>query len=802
MKKLDPALEVMLHKRKISKQESLISRDIISESNPIHLDIILKYKNDLSPLIDLGLKVNATFGNIITGSIALDDVETLFAHPNVIKIESSREMFKELDNSIINVRANTVRTLTADKLNWTSDSITGRGVVVGIIDSGIDIEHGCFRKMDDSKETRILYLWDQSLTPQNGETSPVNLPADLTLNYGVEYDKDWIDEYLESNPTNPDAPPARQVRHNPIEEDNHGSHVSGIAVGNGSQSNPNVCCEDAFQYVGVAPEADIIFVKNSELLPSTNLGYSTRLLEAIKYIHHRAQQLSKPCVINISLGDNNGPHDGTSLTELAIDNLLTTASRLVVVKSAGNEGNSTSDTLSNEADRHASGSINGGETIQLKVKVRANNIRVREVFIWYPGAHSLKCSITPNGEAQSSTVSPGDAILSFNTVNNSNVSINSKTNDPDNGDKEIYVALNNPSGGHLPSGDWIIHLENTGASAVDFHAWIQRGDYGPKFLPPYVNDSCTISIPGTAEKIISVGNYITKGQNIGDLSRSSSRGPVRPRTSPARTSPIVKPEIAAPGTTIKSVSLDTRTGCIQELCVCCHDQYIEMQGTSMSSPHVAGTVALMYQVKSDLTLDQIRTILTTPANLQSDPTRTGAVPNPNWGFGKIDVRKILEAVATLAGTTLPTLAAPIVTPFLAPPPPNLPPQYLTLQPLQERFLMLPKGQHLRRIGIELFEEIRILVNTNKRVATVWHRCAGPVWLRNGLRIADAPYEIIPEQVNGVKLQEAINRMTSILKKYGSPLLIQNLQEWQNELQILRGGMSIFQLYEEYEMVIE
>ena len=161
-----------------------------------------------------------------------------------------------------------------------------------------------------------------------------------------------------------------------------------------------------------------------------------------------------------------------------------------------------------------------------------------------------------------------------------------------------------------------MRLHGSSVSAGTAHAWIQRGN-GPRFLAPVVSARSTISIPGTARRIITVGSYVTKGAGVGGLSDFSSRGPARD----GRT----KPEICAPGEEITS-ALSGASGATQ---------YVEMAGTSMAAPHVTGAVALMLERTKSATVASLRSRLTKKAVADGF---TGVTPNADWGFGKLDAK--------------------------------------------------------------------------------------------------------------------------------------------------------------------
>jgi len=178
---------------------------------------------------------------------------------------------------------------------------TGKDVVVGIIDTGVDFSHPDLQ--DSSGNTRIKFLWDQSKP----------LSANTPVNYG--YGQEW---------NNTDIDAGLAASHNDLAYYGHGTHVTGIASGDGSAVNKNQ---------GVAPQADIIVVA----FDFNNITDPT-YLDAVDYIFNKAQLLGKPCVINASLGDYYGSHDGQDLQSVAISNLINQQSGRVIVAAAGNAG--------------------------------------------------------------------------------------------------------------------------------------------------------------------------------------------------------------------------------------------------------------------------------------------------------------------------------------------------------------------------------------------------------------------------------------------------------------------------------
>ncbi len=177
----------------------------------------------------------------------------------------------------------------------------GDSVIIGFLDTGIDIDHPDFKNPDGS--SRILYIWDQF--------SPLGPNTPVQYGYGQEWSKNDIDQ---GNCTHID----------PWWKNSHGSDVAGTAAGNGSAVN---------NYAGVAPHAGIIMVAIDE-----GENFLTRVADAVDYIFKKASLLGKPCVINTSVGTYFGSHDGLDLTSKIIDNELEQANGRAVVAAAGNGG--------------------------------------------------------------------------------------------------------------------------------------------------------------------------------------------------------------------------------------------------------------------------------------------------------------------------------------------------------------------------------------------------------------------------------------------------------------------------------
>jgi len=241
-------------------------------------------------------------GDISAVRIPMSKIADLAASGAVSWIEDNNLKLKPMnDVAILNNQVNLVH----QGVNL-PQGYDGEHVVVGIIDEGIYAAHHDFRD-PFSNATRIKYVWDQSIVVS--DTSVIPQP----YNYGMEYVGDQIDTSTLSH----DGPTG------------HGTHVAGIACGNGSTVN---------NYKGMAPKADIIVVKMNLNVPDND--FLSSLVDAVKYIFDKADAMGEPAVVNVSLGTYFGSHDGRDIQAQAIANLINQPSAFghMVVASAGNAG--------------------------------------------------------------------------------------------------------------------------------------------------------------------------------------------------------------------------------------------------------------------------------------------------------------------------------------------------------------------------------------------------------------------------------------------------------------------------------
>lgn len=799
MKKLPAEYRFLLRKKERQKEGDLesVSKEAVV---PDEVNIEFEFRDSLEPLKALGLKVVSQDGAFADGVIALDRLEALAAHPNIVRISRPPQRKKFLDKSIPDIQANQLWSRSGD--TWSGN--TGKDVIIGIVDTGIDYQHKTFRKADNT--SRILFIWDQTLDADDdddaviGEDVPgtISTPGgNVDLEYGVEFVREdpADDERPTINKALASSDPYSIVRHK--DADGHGTHVAGIAGGDGSQSD--ACC-GAYTYIGVAPEAEFIIVRLIGLTdgdPDAPAGSGNSKVNAIRYILARAN--GRPCVINLSLGSDLGARDGSGIEEQRVETIVGQhLNRMAIIQAASNDGNK---------KRHVQGAVPANGTADVIFKMPTDSKSTLSVEIRYSGNH-LDAALKPPGR----TFNAGD--WQWLTPGNSDDTLD--YNDPgslslDNGDGEtsvITVTFSPPADGSNVSGDWTLRLRNNTASATNIHGWCNEGlkfKSAGDAAPIQVSARSTISPDASGKNVIVVGAYATEGSANGKLAGFSSRGPALDST--ATDEQNIRPHISAPGVAITSAATDKyRNDSLWDTiccCDCCQDFYVSLNGTSMATPHVAGAAALMFQKNNDLDWTQILDALKDSArdDVPDDENDDDPLPNNDWGWGKLDAKGAVEAVPDPPGG--PRVVAP-------PPGETVAVRFgansADLLALRNEFFSVPKARFYKDLVAKHFQEVRNLINTNKRVATVWHRNGGPAIIRAGMQAAFQPQQPLPVEIEGVSIAERLERIAAILKKYGSELLLRDIEEHvKDNMWILKEGFSIRQLldfFKEQELEME
>ncbi|HET7462471.1 MAG TPA: S8 family serine peptidase [Longimicrobium sp.] len=458
---------------------------------------------------------------------------------------------------------------------------TGRGTVVAVGDWGFDFAHPDFRNADGS--TRIAALWDQRSKPGVAPPRPYG--------YGVVHTREAIDRALRARD------PYAALGYHPADADSggtgtHGTHVLGIAAGNGRGGGP----------VGVAPEAELVLVHmdTSGADGSGNLGDSVTLLEAVDFVRRTAA--GKPWVLNLSMGRHAGPHDGLTLVEQGLDAALADPG-CAIVQSAGNYF---------DASAHTTGELRPGETHFIEWEVAEGDVTPNELELWYPTRDRLVAEVVCPDGARSGPVRQGerrDLKAGGRVVGR----VYHRANDPNNLDHMVNVFLD----ARAPAGTWRVAI--TGEDVVDgrWHAWVERdaacAGCQSRFRPETaVRGNTTGSICGPFHTL-AVGAYDAASPTR-ELGRFSSSGPTRDGRQ--------KPDLVAPGVSILAARSAPREGSGPLL--------TRKSGTSMAAPHVTGTVALMFEAAGrPLEIHETRRLLLTttvppPPERRAERSRIGS----------------------------------------------------------------------------------------------------------------------------------------------------------------------------------
>jgi hypothetical protein len=468
---------------------------------------------------------------------------------------------------------------------------TGRGIVIGIVDWGLDPGHAEFRTSDGS--TRLLGFWDQRGPARD---------ASNRYGYGTIHAREDIDRALRSRD------PYAALGYHPSIADTgqgaHGSVVGSIAAGNGRSGGPS----------GVAPEADIVFVHLAPIPQRPGaarpafIGDYVTLLEAIDYIQHVAGE--RPLVINLSMGQHTGPHDGSTLVERGLDAAVIARPGLAIIHSAGNYF---------DGRIHVGGQLRPGEERRVRFVTDRADTTPQELDIWYSSRDRFVVElVAPDGRGRWRTALGERAEIRIDGRDCG--SLYHRAHDPNNGDHHVDVFLYPTA----PAGAWELVVIGEDVADGRYNAWIQR-DAGcracqARFRAEDADPSITLGSICTGLRTIATGAYDPHTPDH-PIARFSSAGPTRDGR--------VKPDLLAPGVKILAARSAPRTGEAFTL--------TRMSGTSMAAPYVTGTIALMLEaVQGRPQIHELRSALLRACRPIADGDRGRA------GSGYCDISAAVE----------------------------------------------------------------------------------------------------------------------------------------------------------------
>jgi subtilisin family serine protease len=579
------------------------------------------YTDDVDALRKAGIEVNSEFADFATARLSVADLLTVARMDGIRYVDAGETLYPHND---VAVAVTGAHLLQAGKVN--STTYDGTNVIVCVIDTGIDWDHADFTDDGSPSTSRILYIWDQTLTKTGSEGTPdEGHPGDADYDgftYGVEYTQAHINEDLDGAA---DGLTVRQT-----DTDGHGTHVAGTAAGDGT-------AEAGSQYKGMAPNADLVVVK------AGNGSFSfTNVVNGLNYCGAVAADAGKPVVVNMSLGTDEGPHDGTRSQDTAIDSFI--GAGKVAVVSAGNSGG---DNL------HKTATIADAATGSISLVVPAYTGGAGDdisIDIWFTDqVGTVTAKVTGPG-AQTATQAAG----SSSTGTTDGEIYISNTLDGTNGDRHVEIEIDDGAGTDPAVGTWTIDLTNSSGGSLTYHAWFYDRSIGSSSATMTGgDDNYIVGSPGMSTGALTVGAFVARSDWCNkddscysgsatlsdDLASFSSLGP-RPDAGAAQ-----KPDIAGPGQHMISSWSSDMSPAPSDSRKANAASHRVTQGTSMSSPAVAGGIALLLDETSTLTATQIRTLIRDSADFDSF---TSTVPNDSWGYGKFNVYQAM--IRHLGGT--------------------------------------------------------------------------------------------------------------------------------------------------------
>lgn len=448
-------------------------------------ELIVKHTEPIDELRESGIEIYPLLNNYSIITVPESLIQMVSDLPQIEYIEKPKRLFFAVNQAKAASCINYVQIEGSAYVPF----LTGRGVIVAVIDSGIDYFHEDFRNEDGT--TRILELWDQTLN---------RVFAREELNLALETGS---------------RARAREVVPS-VDLSGHGTAVAGIAAGNGR--------ENQGQYRGVAFESPLLVVKLGTPDPE-GFPRTTELMKALDYVVRKAIEYQMPVAVNISFGNTYGSHDGTSLLETYLDD-ISNFGRLVIAVGTGNEGG---------RGGHVSGTLRMGETKEVELSISPYETGL-SVQLWKAYTDEFLVSLmTPSGQVFGPFSSAaGSQTL---TYEGTRILVYYGMPSPYSQAQEIYMDFI-PVKDYLTSGIWKIRMEPRRIIQGNFDLWLPSGNIlnrSTYFLRS--TPDTTLTIPSTAAMVISVGAYDDAYQQYADF---SGRGYTR-------VTDQVKPDLVAPG---------------------------------------------------------------------------------------------------------------------------------------------------------------------------------------------------------------------------------------------------------------
>lgn len=491
-------------------------------------ELIIKYSGSLQKVREISRSVTELLNGYAIVVIDESEIKKLTGFPEVEFIEKPKRLYFQLE---------TGRRVSCIDQVWNPPlSLSGKGVLIGIVDSGIDYSHPDFR--NDDGTTRIISLWDQNIAG--------NPPSGYAQ--GTEYTRSDINRALNEPDIRKrfEIVPQRDIS-------GHGTAVAGIAAGNGR-------FETGGRYRGTAPESELVVVRMGNAR-SDGFPRTTELMTGVDYIIRKALKLRMPAAVNISFGNTYGSHDGTSLLERFLSDAGNVWKNVICI-GTGNEGNSAG---------HAAGRVDS-ETKEMELAVQ-NRETGFGLQIWKSYTDEIEISVSDPGGRTTGAFRKEEGAQRF-VLGETELLVYYGEPKPYSVRQEIYIDFI-PKYDFVDSGVWKIVLTPENVVEGNYEMWLPAQNTlneGTAFLKP--DSSLTLTIPSASERAVTVAAYDPLTFSYADFSgRGSGEENVWSQNA--------KPDLAAPGVRIMAPVPG--------------GGYSQFSGTSFAVPFVTGAAALLME---------------------------------------------------------------------------------------------------------------------------------------------------------------------------------------------------------------
>lgn len=453
-------------------------------------ELIVKYHGSLAALEEAGITVEYLIAGYAIVTVPEPLVESVSALDQIEYVEKPKRYYYS--------QIGPAEGRCFPLVTMREPYLSGEGVLIAVLDSGIAYEREDFRKSNG--DTRIRFLWDQTL--------------------GVEFGEEQINLALQE--------PTGEQRFTlvpSVDVSGHGTAVAGIAAG----------YIEGGSYIGAAPQADLLIVKLG-LPRDQGFPRTTEIMRGVTYALRKANELQMPMVINLSFGNSYGSHDGSSLLERFLDNAAEIG-RTVICVGSGNEGSSGGHFAGNVAETQMVELAVAEYETNLNLQIWKNYNDVYNIYLGAPSGDEAEITVPVNGGKYTLRLEETEVLVYLGEPTPYAVA------------QEIYLDMIPVGGPYINSGIWTIRIEPVEVVTGQYYLYLPAGagrSSRTTFFRPTPDVSLTI--PSTAAKVITVGAYDFIYDSYADF---SGRGYAdASRTVGVVTAGLVKPDLVAPGVNI------------------------------------------------------------------------------------------------------------------------------------------------------------------------------------------------------------------------------------------------------------